>query len=245
MLPFIKIYKLRDTLNTINEIDIPFPKGKSTVNMGAPLAQNLALSAGDSMKSLEVMLNYYKSLAKKLNYQLSAAAKVGSAAKPTGNVHKSTDELIYESLVAELDDDKLRAFANQVEDLYMKATKRLYSGFYKLVAYLISREDIAHLYEEMRASFPSVHMVFPLIVSSVNSSVELADCYQKFEQKSNDIFGDATILQSDESDSDFEVSDVDKEDFDFPFHELEVEEASGGGEILEIDLIEKKQRAGM
>ena len=238
MLPFIKIYKLRDTQNVVDEIAFPFPKGKSTVNMGTLLAQNLAVSAGDSMKSLQVMLHYYKSLSKKLQLKLLEASQLG-------NVDKPTDELIHDSLVAELDDDKLREFAQQVEDLYRKATERLYSGFYKLKAYLISRDDIADLYEEMRASFPTAHMVFSLIVSSAGSLVALADCYQKLEKKSNVRSVDATILQSDDDDSDFEVPDTYEEDFDFPFHELEVEEAAVSDAILEVDVLEKKQRAGM
>ncbi|EJK60989.1 hypothetical protein THAOC_18587, partial [Thalassiosira oceanica] len=211
-------------------------------NMAIPLARKLALVAGDSMKALEVLMRYYKELNAKAKRAVSNQAAKAAKASST---KKQPDELMAELLLAELEETKLREFARRVEKLYRDATVKLYSNFSPLKSYLVSRSDIADLYDEMKTNFPTAHAMLGILVSSQNRPVEVAPLFErkkKERKRSGDTAIEALLMQSDD-DSDYEPENDVLDDEEFVHHELESEDVSALQNETEFDQLSAKEQA--
>ena len=245
MMPFIKIFKLRRSGAILNEVALKFPEGANPDNMAIPLARKFALVAGDSMKTMEVLMRYYRELNAKAKRALSNQAAKAVKASPD---EKGPDELMAELISAELEETKLREFASRVEKLYNDATRKLYSNFSSFKSYLVPRSEIAELYKEMKTQFPTAHALLGILVSSQACPVEVAPLFEqkKKERKRSGDTGIEALLMDSDADSDYEQGMDVSDDEDFELHELESEDISAlqdESELADIDQLSAKEHA--
>jgi hypothetical protein len=78
-------------------------------------------------------------------------------------------EYVLSLISFEMIDDNIEKFCSLVDDSYKSAFKHAYGDFVSVGGYLLERKSIADMYSSMVLLFPSAHLVFALVVSTLST----------------------------------------------------------------------------
>ena len=108
----------------------------------------------------------------------------------------------------ELTERRLYSFAQKIDAQYKDRFGVVYSSFALMKDFVIPRAMISKMYEDFKESFPHVHSIMAIIVSSSRHCIELAN---GFSDPSIDV-PDEVVSSEDEQDSEDANNGTNEED---------------------------------
>ncbi len=175
-IPFVEIYVRRPTNG-------PFLDGRfefsHTVSEGAfvsKLQRCLFSTRGDTSATVQVMMQYYKCLGKRVEVEKSNEPTIAAASKGTFNAAETislSEKDIHTRIKMELNTPDLETFANDVDSEYEDAMASKLRDFSSTSDYLVPPSTIRKYFNRMKLSFPTLHYFFAVLISNTKFIIDM------------------------------------------------------------------------
>ena len=175
-LPYFQVFVMRDPGAPFLDPSFEFPYRQKEQTLGRKLAEELYQSKGDTVSTVQIMMNYYKTT----SHRAASAEKKGSSSE--FSIIKA-ETLLQKQLVDELSGDNLEKYSNAVDTKYQSEMSDRLSDWWKASSYLTSDPDIAVFYNDLKEQFPMCHFVFACAVSTRSYQVSTWSVLQPREEE--------------------------------------------------------------